>query len=127
MGPLSTLYVKINAFVGLQTDYHKGVVIGGAGGAAAPPIIGKIQGKRGKTGQKRMFCPPNILGQYVLPPQYQNHNYIIATYILSRLVRFRVSAHFFWNASCALNEGLLYLDFYQITVKLENCHISKNF
>ena len=56
---------------------RKGVVMGGAGGAAAPSIIGEIQGKRGKIGQKRMFCPLNNFVQYVLPPQFQNHNYTL--------------------------------------------------
>ena len=55
----------------------KGVIMGGAGGAAAPSIIRKIKGKRGKIGLKRMFCPLNNLAQYVLPPQFQNHNYIL--------------------------------------------------
>ena len=51
---LSTMILDIFQFSSLYSE----VVMGGAEGAAAPPIIWQNQGKRGKKGQNRMFCPP---------------------------------------------------------------------
>ena len=44
--------------------------MGGAGGAAAPPIIETVRVLRGVS------APPKILALRVLHPQYFNHNYL---------------------------------------------------
>ena len=46
------------------------VVMGGAGGAAAPPIIETVRVLRGVS------APPKILALRVLHPQYFDHNYL---------------------------------------------------
>ena len=51
--------------------------MGGAGGAAAPPIIETVRVLRGVS------APPKILALRVLHPQYFNHNYLAATIRLS--------------------------------------------
>ena len=44
--------------------------MGGAGGAAAPPIIETVRVLRGVS------APPKILALRVLHPQYFDHNYL---------------------------------------------------
>ena len=46
------------------------VVMGGAGGAAAPPIIETVRVLRGVP------APPKFLALRVLHPQYFDHNYL---------------------------------------------------
>ena len=54
----------------IQTIQFSEVVMGGAGGAAAPPIIETVRVLRGVS------APPKILALRVLHPQYFDHNYL---------------------------------------------------